>query len=243
MELNATCPLCTKKITFSSKDDFWSCRDGLKSIACPLGICVTRERAIGKVILSFFSVKQLKTLSIHEAAPSNRGVSLLLKSLSKNYVQTGFFAHKKYGEYIGTLRNENLEKQTFKKEIFDLVMHLDVLEHLINPFDCLNEIYRTLKPGGLCIFTAPTYFQNLKSKQIAFYENGEFRYVGERKTHGNPQDPINGSLVTWEFGYDLPLLISQRTKFDCEVRRFQNKSEAILGHMTEVYICKKPNVL
>lgn len=40
-------------------------------------------------------------------------------------------------------------------QFFDVVSAWCVLPHLENPFHCLREIHRVLKPGGLFIFTAP----------------------------------------------------------------------------------------
>jgi ubiquinone/menaquinone biosynthesis C-methylase UbiE len=43
----------------------------------------------------------------------------------------------------------------FKDEYFDVVTCAWVLEHLENPEDVFNEIYRILKPGGKLIFLTP----------------------------------------------------------------------------------------
>lgn len=152
---------------------------------------------------------------------------------------SGYFPEHPFGSMVGGLRNEDLENQTFGNELFDLVVHLDVMEHLFSPFAALQEVYRTLKPGGRCIFTAPTYPERVRSEQVAFMEAGDLRIVGNPEYHGNPQNS-NGSLVTWRYGYDLPYLITNRAGFDVEVRRWYSPSKAIMGPMTEVYILTKP---
>ena len=144
-----------------------------------------------------------------------------------------------FGTMVGGLRNEDLERQTFADATFDLVIHLDVMEHVFSPFLALREIERTLKSGGRCLFTAPTYPERVKSEQVAFREGDTVRIVGEPEYHGNPQS-AEGALVTWRYGYDLPLRISEHTGFDVEVRRWHARSRAILGPMTEVYILRKP---
>jgi SAM-dependent methyltransferase len=54
----------------------------------------------------------------------------------------------------------------------------------------MREIHRTLRPGGVCLFTTPTYPDLVKSEQVAFREaDGSVRVVGEPEYHGNPQSP------------------------------------------------------
>jgi len=43
----------------------------------------------------------------------------------------------------------------FKDNCFDAVIMLSVLEHLLNPLECLKEIRRILKPGGILILSTP----------------------------------------------------------------------------------------
>jgi SAM-dependent methyltransferase len=151
---------------------------------------------------------------------------------------TGYFPEAPLGAIVRGLRNEDLERQTFDKDVFDFVIHLDVMEHLFNPFAALREIERTLTPGGRCLFTAPTYPERGKSEQVAFEEPGGLRIVGKPEYHGNPQNP-KGSLVTWRYGYNLPYVIATETGFNVEVRRWYSRANAVMGPMTEVYILSK----
>ncbi len=168
-----------------------------------------------------------------------RGLSSWLLANAKGYCRSGYFPDSPFGESVGGLRNENIEDQTFDDDIFDVVIHLDVMEHVFDPFKALNEIYRTLRPGGYCLFTAPTERDRLNSEQVAFLENGVIRTIGTPEYHGNPQRPNDGVLVTWRYGYDLPLLIQTHTPFDVEIRRFQARRIAVMGYMNEVYVLRK----
>lgn len=241
VEVNTRCQICERDLVFTAPDDYFSCRSHLRSTGCPSGGCVSRDRALAKVVLSIFTRDRLKQLSIHEAAPSSRGLTLWLREHCRNYVQTGYFPDEPFGDMVGKFQNEDLEAQTFPAEKFDLVLHLDVLEHLFEPFKALQEIFRTLKPGGCCIMTAPTYADRTKSEQVAFQDAGHrLRIIGEPEYHGNPQNPEAGALVTWRYGYDLPQRIATESDFDVEVRRWQSRSDAIMGPMTEVYLLTKP---
>jgi SAM-dependent methyltransferase len=240
ISFKALCPICQSVKLFVCKDDFFSSRDELQAKDCPYGFCVTRERALAAVIRKEYKPGILIALKIHEAAPANRGMSIWLKKNCPRYIQSGYFPNKQFGDLIGNLRNENLESQTFLDGQFDLVIHLDVLEHLFQPFEALREIYRTLAPDGKCIFSVPTEHGLFDSIQVAFARaDGTVEISGTPEYHGNPQDENARALVTWKYGYNLPLLISRETKFDVEVRRFQSRRASAAGFMTEIYILSK----
>lgn len=237
----AKCPICDRSMMFTSQDDYWSCRDGLRSSNCPNGNCVTRERAIGATLFSLQTQNEISRKIIYECSPVMRGISLWLKRNCNYYFPTGYFPTQPFGSVVDGIRNENLESLTLPDESVDIWLHLDVLEHLFDPFLALREIYRTLKAGGLCVFTAPTYTERVKSEQVAWQlPDGSQKIIGKPEYHGNPQRPEDGALVTWRYGYDLPLLIQRETAFDVEVRRWQSREIAVMGTMTEVYICRKP---
>jgi SAM-dependent methyltransferase len=237
VEIVSHCPLCDHVRHFSAADDYYACRGDLTSPDCALGGCIPRERALAKALFSYYGRGEVRRLDIHEAAPSARGISKWLVRNCTGYVMSGYFPGKAFGSMIGPLRNEDLERQTFPDERFDIVLHLDVMEHLFHPFQALREIYRTLKPGGHCFFTAPTYPEMVKSRQVAqLRDDGTLAIEGKPEYHGNPQNEEEGALVTWRYGYDLPLLIARETEFDVEVRRWQAPGEAVMGYMTEVYV-------
>lgn len=43
----------------------------------------------------------------------------------------------------------------FKESSIDAIIITEVLEHLLNPVQCLENIFHCLKPGGYAIFTVP----------------------------------------------------------------------------------------
>jgi len=44
---------------------------------------------------------------------------------------------------------------TFEDNKFDIVIAREVIEHLLNPGDCIKEVFRVLKPNGQFIVTSP----------------------------------------------------------------------------------------
>lgn len=57
----------------------------------------------------------------------------------------------------------------FKKNTFDLILILGVLEYTWDPQKVINEIYRTLKPGGRLVATALSMAPYHPSKEIEDY--------------------------------------------------------------------------
>jgi len=49
----------------------------------------------------------------------------------------------------------------FKDEGFDLVLLLDVVEHMTNPEMAISECFRVLKRGGLICINFPPYYSAL----------------------------------------------------------------------------------
>lgn len=162
-----------------------------------------------------------------------------LRRECRGYLATQFFPDEPLGTNVRGFRNENLERQTFIDKVFNLVVTLDVMEHVGEPDAVFREVSRTLTPGGAYLFTAPTYKAKVTSERRANYKaDGTIEYFGAPEYHGNPVSD-EGSLVTFHYGYDLPELINQWSGLDVEVLRFHDHYHGLIGEMTEVYICTK----
>jgi SAM-dependent methyltransferase len=205
-------------------------------LSCENG-SIPRERGLMLAIDSV--VPQWRTLRIHESSPCDRGVSLLLRRECPAYIASHYFLNVPLGASHQGARCEDLERQTFPDQSFDLVVTQDVMEHVFEPQAAYREVWRTLRPGGYYIHTTPIYETVVHSvRRASRRPDGSVRYHRRREYHGNPIDPF-GSLVTWDYGYDLPELISKWATFDVEVRRFNDRQHGVVGWSTEVIICRK----
>lgn len=152
---------------------------------------------------------------------------------------TQWFPGEPLGSMVGHARNENLEQQTFADNTFNLVVTLDVMEHVGEPDKVMREVARTLVTGGSYLFTVPTYKGKVESERRARYlEDGTPEHLAEPEYHGNPVSD-QGALVTFHYGYDLPELIHRWSGLDVEVVRFHDHRHGLIGDMTEVYVCTK----
>jgi SAM-dependent methyltransferase len=226
------CPICRAPVEFTATTKWYR-----ESLVCSRCGSVPRERALALVLDRHFP--KWRRLAIHESSPANRGISPAMKRACRAYVATQFFPEETPGAIIEGFRNENLEAQTFADESFDLVISLDVMEHVNHPDAAVKEIARTLKRGGAYLFTAPTHKAVLKSERRALYHpDGEVEHFAQPEYHGNPISEA-GSLVTFRYGYDLPELIRVWSGMDVEVSRFHDHRHGIIGEHTEVYLASK----
>ena len=222
------CPICEADRTFRSLHSWY--RDHLLCSGCG---SIPRERGLALALDRH--LPDWRGLAIHESSPADRGISPKMRKEAPGYIATQFFSDEGLGETVRGIRNENLEQQTFEDSVFDLVVTLDVMEHVNQPDRVFREIARTLKPGGTYLFTVPTYKEKVTSDRRALYgPDGTVEHLAEPEYHGNPISDA-GSLVTFHYGYDLAERIHEWCSMDVEICRFHAPSLGIIGEFTEVY--------
>jgi SAM-dependent methyltransferase len=235
LRIEGVCPICERQTVYEADGPYL--RNTLTCTTCPGG-SVPRERAVALVLNE--TRPNWRKLAIHECSPAPRGISVKLQQQGAKYVATNFFPDKPPGSTVQNHRNENLERQTFADASFDLVITVDVFEHLFDPAAAIREIYRTLKPGGVCISAFPM----VKGQAAAARwrarrgDNGEIEYIEPAQYHGNPIDP-QGSLVTVDYGYDVHQLFAEWAPLNVRVLRFADRSAGVLGEFTDVLVCAK----
>lgn len=236
LRIDGFCPICESAATFVA-DGPWL-RGTLKCRSCEKG-SVPRERALAAVLNR--ECPDWRTLSIHESSPMQRGISLKLQRQAKHYVGSHFFPEEPFGTIVKGWRNENIEQQTFESDTFDLVITLDVTEHVFHPDRMFKEIWRTLKPGGLYISTFPIRKRLVEATVplARLHPDGTVEFLKDPpEYHGNPIDGA-GALVTWDYGYDIHQQIAEWAPFDVEITRFADRHQGIIGEYTEVVVCRK----
>jgi len=234
IEVNGFCPICEEKVIFRSKYDWL--RDHFTCSNCG---SIPRERALMQTIKTYFP--NYKNLIIHESSPGNRGVSVKLKSVCRNYSTSHFYHNLAPGEYHSSqgYRCENLEDLTFADEEFDLFITQDVMEHLFKPQKAFKEIARVLKPDGAHVFTVPLINKNKKSERWASIgEHNKIVFHRKPEYHGNPIDN-EGSLVTMHWGYDITEYIMAVSGMYSTIVMIDNIELGIRAEYIEVIVSRK----
>lgn len=201
IEFKGTCPICDSSAGFESQDGWF--RDHLRCRGCG---SIPRERAFTWALDQF--CPDWRSLKIHESSPADRAVSQRLAHECKNYVSSQYFPDVPRGKTRNGHRSEDLQALSFGDESLDLHLHLDVMEHVNRPDLCLQETARTLRPGGMAIFTTPVYKALAATQRRAIYFEDGVEHLAEPEYHGNPISG-DGALVTFHFGQDFTDLMRQ----------------------------------
>jgi SAM-dependent methyltransferase len=236
LEIDGYCPICEHAARFVAKDKWL--RGALVCSTCENG-SVPRERALAYVLNRV--APDWRGLHVHESSPATRGISAKIRRECEGYVGSHFFPDHPLGAIVQGYRNEDLQAQTFADNQFDIVITLDVFEHVFEPGKVIREIHRTLKSGGLYICTFPIRKHQVDSHipRARMKPDGAVEHLVEKpEYHGNPINS-EGVLVTFDYGYTIHQMISSWADFDVEISRFSKQDMGILGEYTEVIACTK----
>jgi len=226
------CPCCNKKVIFSSIDNWL--RDYFLCSNC---FSIPRQRAL--MITNEKYYPNWRELNIHESSPSECSISMKLQSQCVKYVSSQYYPEKPYGSIINGFRNEDLENQTFKNEIFDIVITQDVMEHIYQPDKAFKEIARTLKKGGAHIFTVPIINKHKKTEVWATRGvNSEPEFIKNPEYHKNPVDP-KGSPVTMHWGFDIVDFIKENSGLETTIEYINDLNYGIRAEYIEVLVSIK----
>lgn len=206
IEIPGRCPICAADVVFRAESASpvppeWRRNLFRNALLCPGCGSIPRERALAHLL--FHIRPDWRHLDIHESSPVLRGLVPRLLRECPGYVITQFSADLPAGARHPTegWRNEDLAAQTFPDASLDVVITLDVFEHLFHPGRAAREIARTLRPGGLCIMCVPVVQPYGQTRRRAALVDGQVQHLDEPQYHGNPVGD-GRALVTvdWSLG-------------------------------------------
>lgn len=228
------CPICEATATFTAHHSWL--RDHYLCDRCG---SIPRERALMRTIQA--RCPDWRNLAIHESSPGNRGASVKLAQQCRFYTASQYDPQLGFGNTHpqAGYRSENLEKQTFHDESFDLVVTQDVFEHVFDTSLAFSEIARTLRPGGAHVFTTPLVNKQKPSEKRASRSDAGIVYHHPPEFHGNPMS-AEGSLVTWYWGYDIVDHVRHASGLETEVVALDDPEMGIRAEYIEVMISTRP---
>jgi SAM-dependent methyltransferase len=128
-----------------------------------------------------------------------------IKSIYPNTIGSEYFGSEyESGTLVNGILHEDSAELSFPENSFDLILSLDVFEHVFDLEKSFKEAFRVLKPSGQMIFSVP-YGSFLKGVDItqkrAEIIDGNIVYIKETQYHGNPISD-KGSLVVYNIAWD-----------------------------------------
>lgn len=108
------------------------------------------------------------------------------------------------GSVIDGIRHEDALNLTFPSESLDVIVSTDVYEHVPDIEKTIAEARRVLRPGGTLLFSVPFFAGSQQTIQRAALDaSGQVLHLHPPQYHGNPISPDEGSLVFYDYGWDL----------------------------------------
>jgi ubiquinone/menaquinone biosynthesis C-methylase UbiE len=87
--------------------------------------------------------------------------------------------------------NFEYDKLPFEDNKIDIIVFLAVIEHISNPDNLLNEVYRILKPGGIIYITTPNWYYDYRT----FYND---------PTHVKAYNPVTLERILEMYSFQNP---------------------------------------
>ena len=108
------------------------------------------------------------------------------------------------GTVINGIRHEDITKLSYDSESFDIIITLEVLEHVPNFKKAFQELYRCTKPEGMVLITVP-FAQDLYEHRIRAIvnESGKIEHLLPPEYHGDPVNQEEGILCYQHFGWKM----------------------------------------
>ena len=183
-------------------------RDRFACVKCKSRL---RHRDLAQIVLDevapgssslyqFRNTPEFRSISIYE--PGIRGPFVEMLSGCENYTQSYFFHDRPLGSIESGVRCEDLRALTFDDHSFDVVVSIDVFEHVFDPATAFGEILRILKPGGIHVFSVPLTFP-LRKRSVTRASEVDGQIVYHRPAHYHVAGNDSKSLVVTDWGADI----------------------------------------
>jgi uncharacterized protein YbaR (Trm112 family) len=130
----------------------------------------------------------------------------------------------------------------FCDESFDCVVVQAVLEHVVDPYRCVEEIYRVLKKQGL-VYSETPFMQQV---HMGRYDFTRFTHLGHRRLFNKFEEIDSGAAcgpgtaLAWSYQYFLRSFVISRT-LQSAIRVFSSFTSFYLKYF-DYYLIDKPGV-
>ncbi len=136
------------------------------------------------------------------------------------------------------VRNETLTALSFPDRSFDILISLDVLEHIPDYQLAFNECCRVLRPGGKMMWSVPFISNSPTNVVRAKIENDKIVHILEPEYHGDPLSS-DGVLCFQYFGWEMLELLRDVGFQDAYALCYQSSEFGYLGGEQFMFVACK----
>ena len=104
----------------------------------------------------------------------------------------------------------------FEREIFDTVIAFQVIEHIQDDVFFLKEIYRILKPGGICLLTTPNIKKSLSRNpwHVREYTANQLLNLAKQIFPHIDLWGVGGNYKVWKYYEENKISVQRIMKWD-----------------------------
>jgi len=146
-----------------------------------------RSIALANALRAFFQTHAPLQILVNSIAAKNTSILEINEAgMLSPYLQ--HFGTYAYGDYPKV----DIHALPCPDQSFDIVIHSDTLEHVVNPVHALAECRRVLKPGGALCYTVPAILGRMSRSRAGL----------PKSFHGDAGTSSDDFVVQTEFGAD-----------------------------------------
>lgn len=194
-------------------------------------------RSLRKIIFQY--IKKYHPITEGRLLDIGCGTGYLLKILERNWDVYGVDISLRAVEMakskgLKKIRLASIENLPFGNNFFDVILVLDVIEHVQNDRLALSEVYRVLKPGGIAIFNTPAFqflwsYHDISAKHVRRYTATNFSgKLRQEKFSILKISYINSLLFPFAFIHRLFTKFFPPIKIDTDIG-------SVPGFLTEIF--------
>lgn len=136
------------------------------------------------------------------------------------------------------VRNETLTALSFPSQSFDILISLDVLEHIPDYLSAFKECARVLRPGGKMMWSVP-FIAGVHTNMVrAKIEGSKIVHLLEPEYHGDPLSSA-GVLCFQHFGWEMLSQMRDAGFCDAYALCYLSKEFGYFGGEQFIFVAKK----
>ena len=196
-----------------------------------------RQRVVLDILSQLYSKQARDTLRVHLHEAITR-LALTIKGHFPYTIASEYLPDDEHKAQRFPIPHVDICHSSLPAKSFDLIISLEVLEHVPSIDAALVDMQRILKVEGRLLATFPFRYMSASSlKRATLDGNGDVVHLLDPEYHGNPVDREKGSLVFEIPGWDIVEKAKQIGFSDAGFRFVGSKARGIFSKdLTGIFV-------